>query len=320
MDLSPTTEQQQIIDALRVLLERNAGQARVQEMVRAQAYDHELDAVLDEAGFLDMAAAGLGPVEAGLATIEVGKAVGTVAYAAGALVAPRLLGANPKVPVAITRMPADFPVRLAQHAKLVLIDDGDEARLLEVADGDVVAQPNGGVGWPMGKLTQEALGKARGLGPGTGETLRRWWRLALAFETIGVMQGALDLTLLYLKTRRQFGRAIGEFQTLQHRISELVITLEGARWVALEAAFRDAAPINAATAAGRAAGLANLVARECHQMHGAIGLTREYPLHLWTTRLGPLAVEMGGAAAHRREAARLRFSAEEIERREAYWL
>jgi alkylation response protein AidB-like acyl-CoA dehydrogenase len=123
----------------------------------------------------------------------------------------------------------------------------------------------------------------------------------------------------YVKDRRQFGRPIGEFQALQHRLAELTVIVEGARWLALEAAFRDAAPLSAATAAGRAAGAASLVARECHQMHGAIGLTREYPLHLWSVRLGPLAVELGGPLAHRREATRLRFSPEEISAREAYW-
>jgi len=320
MDLTLSTEQQQIVDAVRGLLARNGNPLRSKELLADEAYDSGLDARLDEAGFLDIVSDETGAVEAGLATMEIAKAAGTVAYAAGALVAPKVLGANPKVPVALTRLPADFPIRLGRHAKLVLIDAGDEAQVLEVADGDIEPVATDNVGWPMGRLAPGALAKARSLGPGTGETLRRWWRLGLAFETIGTMQGALDLTLGYLKTREQFGRPIGEFQTLQHRIAEAVIIVEGARWIALEAAFRDAEPLPAATAAGRAAGAANLVARECHQMHGAIGLTREYPLHLWSTRLGPLAVEMGGARAHREDAARMRFSGQEISRREAYWL
>jgi len=320
VDLAPTIEQQQIIDAVRVLIERHDATARAKTLLATDGYDHELDAKLAEGGFTGVSIGeDTGPVEAALAAMEIAKAAATSAYAAGELVAPRLLGANPAAPVALARLPADFPVRFARHAKLILIDAGSEAKLLEPAAGDIEPVDTDQVGWPMGRLTPGALAKARGLGPGSGETLRRWWRLALALETVGTMQGAFDLTVGYVKDRRQFGRPIGEFQALQHRLAELAVIIEGAHWIALEAAFRDADPLQAAVAAGRAAGAAGLVARECHQMHGAIGLTRDYPLHLWSTRLGPLAVELGGAVAHRREAARLRFSPQEISAREAYW-
>ncbi len=320
MDLTLSPQQQQIVDAVRTLLQWHAGPARVQALLPTGAYDHDLEARLAEAGFLDVVAGEeTGPVVAALVTLEVARAAGTVAYGAGALVAPMLLGHHPQTPVALTRLPADFPIRLGQHAGLILIDGGDQALALDVTPGDVAAVDTDHVGWPMGRLTPGALGKAKGMGAGSGDVLRRWWRLALALETIGTMLGALDLTLNYIKTREQFGRPIGEFQSLQHRMAELVVMVEGARWIALEAAFRNAAALNVATAAGRAAGVAALVARECHQMHGAIGLTREYPLHVWSMRLGPLAVELGGAVAHRREAARLRFSPDEISRREAYW-
>lgn len=320
MDLTLTTQQQQIVDAVRTLLARHDAPARAKALLASDGYDHDLDARLDEAGFTGIVGGdGTGPVEAGLVALEVAKAAGASAYAAGEIVAGKLLGANPKVPVALTRRPADFPFRFGRHARLMLIDAGDEAQALDLADGDVQAVDTDQVGWPMGRLAPGVLARAKGLGPGTGDALRRWWRLALAFETVGAMQGALDLTVQYVKDRVQFGRPIGEFQTLQHRLAELLVVVEGARWIALEAAFRDASPLNAAVAAGRAASAATLVARECHQMHGAIGLTREYPLHLWSTRLGPLGVELGGPLAHRREAARLRFSPGEISAREAYW-
>jgi len=320
MDLSLSTEQRQIADAVRTLLARHATADQTKALLAPSGYDHALDGKLAEGGFTGIAAGDeTGPIDAALVAYEVARAAGTSSYAAAELVAPRLVGANPKVPVALARLPADFPIRFAQHAGLILIDAGDEARLLEAAPGDVEPVDVDQVGWPMGRLSPAARARARPLGPGTGETLRRWWRLALAFETLGTMQGALDLTVKYVKERVQFGRPIGEFQTLQHRLAELTVIVEGARWIALEAAFRDAAPLNAAVAAGRAAGAAALVARECHQMHGAIGLTRDYPLHLWSTRLGPLAVEMGGARAHRAAAAALRFSSQEIAAREAYW-
>ncbi|MBV9994879.1 MAG: hypothetical protein JO127_06670 [Caulobacteraceae bacterium] len=312
MDLTLTTQQQQIVDSLHSLLQRHAGPDRAKALLANEAYDHELDARLEEGGFLDMILEDeTGPVETTLAAMEIARSVGTVGYGARAIVAPKLLGERAAGPVALARLPTDFPVRFAADAKLILIDAGAEAQALEVAPGDVQPASNDHLGWPMGRLKPAALGKAKGLGPGSGAALRRWWRLALAAETVGTMQGALALTLEYVKNRRQFGRPIGQFQALQHRLAELTVIVEGARWLALEAGFREAAPLAAATAAGRAAGAASLVARECHQMHGAIGFTRDYQLHLWSVRLGPLAVELGGAPAHRRDAARLRFVAQE---------
>ncbi len=320
MNLTLSTEQQQIVDAVRTLLTRHDAPGRSKALLATGGYDHELDASLTEGGFTGVIGGdGTGPLEAALITLELARSAATSAYAAGEIVAGKLLGANPGIPVALTRKPADFPFRFGRHARLMLIDAGEEAQVLDLTEADIQPVDTDQVGWPMGVLKTGVAARARGLGAGTGETLRRWWRLALALETIGAMQGALELTIRYVKDRVQFGRPIGEFQTLQHRLSELTVIVEGARWIALETAFRDATPLHAATAAGRAAGAAGLVARECHQMHGAIGLTREYPLHLWSTRLGPLGVEMGGPAAHRRDAAQIRFSSQEIAAREAHW-
>jgi alkylation response protein AidB-like acyl-CoA dehydrogenase len=315
VDLTLSMQQQQIVDSARALLKRHAGPDRAKELANTEAYDHDLHARLDEAGFLDIInGEETGPVETALVALEVAKAAGAVTYSASAIVAPKLMSERTVGPVALTRLPANFPVRMAQYANLVLIDAGDQARALNIKSGDVAEVPSNRVGWPMALLRPAAVERARSLGPGTGETLRRWWRLALALETVGTMQGAFDLTVSYVKTRVQFGRPIGEFQALQHRLAEIAVIIESARWMALEAAFRDAHPLFATTAAGRAAGAASLVARESQQMHGAMGLTREYPLHVWSMRLPPLAVELGGPDAHRREAARLRFTATEINR------
>jgi alkylation response protein AidB-like acyl-CoA dehydrogenase len=316
VDLTLSIEQKQIVDAAHSLLQRYAGSDRAKVLVSTDAYDHDLHARLDEAGFFDIINGDeTGPLDAALVTLEVAKAAGGVTYGASAIVAPKVMGAKPEGPVALTRAPADFPVRMAQHAKLVLIDAGEEARALDVKPDDIVKIPSNRTGWPLAKLKPAAIERAKSLGPGTGETLRRWWRLALALETVGTMQSAFETTVSYVKTRVQFGRPIGEFQSLQHRLGELAVIIESARWMALEAAFRNADPLFATTAAGRAAGAANLVARESQQMHGAMGLTREYPLHVWSMRLAPLAAELGGADAHRRETARLRFSGQEIVRR-----
>jgi alkylation response protein AidB-like acyl-CoA dehydrogenase len=239
VDLTLSIAQQQIVDSARTLLQRYAGPDRAKALVKTDAYDHDLHARLDEAGFLDMInGEETGPMETALVALEVAKAAGAVTYGASAIVAPKLLSERLPGPVALTRLPADFPVRMAQHAKLVLIDAGDEAKALEVKPSDLTEMPSKRVGWPMACLIPSAVEGARSLGPGTGATLRRWWRLALALETVGTMQGAFDLTVSYVKTRVQFGRPIGEFQVLQHRLAEIAVIIESARWMALEAAFR----------------------------------------------------------------------------------
>jgi alkylation response protein AidB-like acyl-CoA dehydrogenase len=133
------------------------------------------------------------------------------------------------------------------------------------------------------------------------------WRLALAVEMVGAMDGALATTTDYLKVRKQFGRAIGSFQAVQHRLADCKVLIEGSRWLAYEAAYKNAPAEATATAAAYAASAATRVARETHQLSGAIGFTREYDLHVWTLRLNALSLELGGVSGHRRVLAALRW-------------
>ena len=107
--------------------------------------------------------------------------------------------------------------------------------------------------------------------------------VALAAEALGAMESATELTREYLMTRKQFGRPIGSFQALAHRVSDLLIELEQARSAVIgasghleaDAAIRDrhiAATRNLMGRAGR------LVAEEAIQMHGGIAMTKEYEL------------------------------------------
>jgi alkylation response protein AidB-like acyl-CoA dehydrogenase len=117
------------------------------------------------------------------------------------------------------------------------------------------------------------------------------------------MKEALRRTVAYVRDRRMFGTTLGSYQAVQHRISELHIRVEGARWLAREAAWAGAPTDKACMAAAFAADAAKQVLDDCHQFHGAMGVTLDYPLHLWTMRLQNLRVELGGAAAHQRAAA-----------------
>jgi alkylation response protein AidB-like acyl-CoA dehydrogenase len=129
-----------------------------------------------------------------------------------------------------------------------------------------------------------------------------------AAELLGLMEGALALTLDYLRTRKQFGVTIGSFQSLQHRAVdiwiELQLTAAAQNAAARVAGNRTTAPLDRSAAASavkaRAAQAALVLAKEALQMHGAIGFAAEYGLGVFFNRAQVLAPWMGNAAQHRR--------------------
>jgi alkylation response protein AidB-like acyl-CoA dehydrogenase len=103
------------------------------------------------------------------------------------------------------------------------------------------------------------------------------------------------MSVEHLKVREQFGRPLGSFQALRHRVADLTVAAEGAAsvaWYAAKAAADDAPhlPVAAPLAKATAADAFALVAGETIQLHGGIGFTWEHDAHLffkraWTTRL-----------------------------------
>jgi alkylation response protein AidB-like acyl-CoA dehydrogenase len=112
--------------------------------------------------------------------------------------------------------------------------------------------------------------------------------LAVCADTLGVMETVKAMTLDYLRTRTQFGRAIGSFQALQHRMADVAIEIEMARSAvinlsgALTAPDRDRQVSAAKSLIGRTA---RLVAEESIQMHGGIAMTEAYALAPLARRL-----------------------------------
>lgn len=114
--------------------------------------------------------------------------------------------------------------------------------------------------------------------------------LALASEAIGAMEVARDMTIEYLKTRKQFGVVIGKFQALQHRMATVLLEIEQARSSVINAAGRfDGSRIEremAVSAAKTLVGkIGRLVAEEAIQMHGGIAMTWEYAVGHFAKRL-----------------------------------
>jgi len=306
VDFEPNADQQAILEAVGALLAQHAGAKRAIELNRSADYDRELDAALDAAGFQGVALAdGTGLLEAALVVEAVAKAGGVVGIGASALVAPGLTGRALPGPIALARDGDTGPVRFAAHARTLLVDSGEEARQLTLAAGDFSPVTSNFM-LPMGRI-RTPQGRGESLGRGSGERLRSLWRLALAAETVGTMAACLEVTLEYVKRRRQFGRAIGSFQAVQHRLAQCAVLVEGSRWLVYEAAWQDAPAEASATAAAFAAAAASSLFAETHQFTGAMGFTREHDLHVWSMRLQALRLEAGGVAGHRRAAAEKRW-------------
>jgi len=132
----------------------------------------------------------------------------------------------------------------------------------------------------------------------------------LACEQLGVAQRCLDMTLAYVKERRQFARPVGSFQALKHRLADVWITVTQARAAARYAAAcladgdRDI-PVAVALAKAACGEAAVHAAQECVQLHGGIGFTWEHPAHLLLKRAKSGSIAFGTPDRHRAELARL---------------
>lgn len=128
-------------------------------------------------------------------------------------------------------------------------------------------------------------------------------RTGAAAEMLGVGSGAMDMTVQYLKERKQFGTQIGSFQALQHRAAHLYSELEVARAAVLKAQqlldAGDAKAESAVSVAKAMAGMASsLAVREGVQMHGGIGMTDEYDIGFYMKRERVLAELFGDTNFH----------------------
>ena len=132
----------------------------------------------------------------------------------------------------------------------------------------------------------------------------------LASEQLGVAEWALETTLAYVKVRHQFGRPVGSFQAVKHRLADLWVAVAQLRAVARNAADAVAsgspdAPVAAAVAQAFASQVAVTAAEEAVQLHGGIGFTWEHPAHLYLKRAKSASIALGTADRHRALLARL---------------
>jgi alkylation response protein AidB-like acyl-CoA dehydrogenase len=127
---------------------------------------------------------------------------------------------------------------------------------------------------------------------------------AFCAEAVGIMSALNEVTLEYLKTRKQFGVPIGKFQALQHRMADMVIATEQARSMATLAAVRadstDAAERSRAVAAARAyiGTQARFVGQQAVQLHGGMGVVDELNVGHYFKRLTMIGLTFGDVDFH----------------------
>jgi alkylation response protein AidB-like acyl-CoA dehydrogenase len=133
---------------------------------------------------------------------------------------------------------------------------------------------------------------------------------ALCAEAVGAMAAMHELTVEYLKTRKQFGREIGSFQVLQHRAVDMLVALEQARSMAMfatmMAAEDDAAQRRDALAAAKVqiGRSGKFIGQQAIQLHGGIGMTMEYKVGHYFKRVTMIDTMFGDAGHHLRVLAR----------------
>jgi alkylation response protein AidB-like acyl-CoA dehydrogenase len=126
----------------------------------------------------------------------------------------------------------------------------------------------------------------------------------LAGEQLGVAAWCLETTVGYVKERRQFGRPVGSFQAVKHRLAQLWVRVTQARAVARYAADclttgDPDTPVAAHLAQAHCADVAVRAAQDCVQLHGGIGFTWEHPAHLYLKRAKSDAIAFGTPARNR---------------------
>ena len=299
MDFRLTSDQESLVDAIDKVA--TPFQQKPTDAHGFALVGHELERELQEGEYFDIAQVPeFGPLTAAMAVERLSRLPFTAEVALSMLVRPHLPVDVPR-PLAVVEN--GRPGRFVATAKTLLVIDGDRIGIAQPSAGDVEAVDSL-FAYPMGRLTR-TLDLER-LSDADAANARKWLRVALAAEVSGLLQAAIASAVDHLTQRKQFGRPLGSFQALRHRMAECAVLAGGVRWLMLKAAGTGDEG-DAALAALHAQESATRVVYEVHQMLGAMGMTLEHPLHLWTYRLKALLSELGGRGGQAGAVARYLF-------------
>jgi alkylation response protein AidB-like acyl-CoA dehydrogenase len=147
----------------------------------------------------------------------------------------------------------------------------------------------------LARLTPKTT-SSLGADPGLADTAA----ILVAAEQVGAAARCLELTVDYTKERQQFGRAIGSFQALKHRMADLYVAVQSA-WAVVNDAADDPSPTSAALARVAASEAFSLVAAEGIQLHGGIAITWEHDMQLYFKRAHGSSQLLGPPRDHLRK-------------------
>jgi alkylation response protein AidB-like acyl-CoA dehydrogenase len=324
MDFDLTEDQREIKNVARELLSARSPFAKVREAAEAAEYDDALWREIVELGWPGIAVAeehggqGLGAVELAVLLEELGYACAATPFLATAVAAtviqsggtseqrrrwlPGLISGELRAGIGSPELVVD-----GHGADVVILLDDDGARLLEGGRAQIE---------PLVAIDPtRRFATVRGDGEAIAADVTDRARTAIAAEVVGVCQRALEMTVEYVKERKQFGVPVGSFQAVSHRCAQMLLHTESARSTAYYAAWAaDAEPARlgeaAALAAAAAATGAREVAASAIQAHGGIGFTWEADVH-WLYKRGELdRALLGGAQRH--HAALVRVAAQRL--------
>jgi alkylation response protein AidB-like acyl-CoA dehydrogenase len=317
MDFDLTQDQKDIKGVARELLSARSPIAKVREAAESGAYDPALWGELADLGWPGIAVSeehggqGLGAVELAVLLEELGYAVAatpflSTAAAAAAIQAagtpdqqakwlPGLASGELTAGIGARELAAD-----AEGAAVVVLIDGDDAVLASEFDAEPL------ISIDSTRRFAKVAGEGEPLTAGAADRIRA----AIAAEVVGLSQRALDMTLDYVKDRKQFGVPVGSFQAVSHRCAQMLLYTESARSTAYFAAWAADAdperlPEAAALAAAAAAEGGRDVTASAIQAHGGIGFTWEADVHWLYKRAQLDTALLGGVKRHRAALARL---------------
>ena len=325
MDFGYSEEQREIQRTARELLADRASPGRMREHAEAGRTDEELWLELCELGWPGIAVAaehggqGLGRVELSILCEELGRAVAPVPFLPNVLAAtvleragsshqherwlPGLARGETLGALGLARNgTAELVIGAADAHVIVLVHEDHRARVLTREDAEVsrVASIDPTRSSARVRVSEDSGEELMGdVSAGVDRAL-----VAVSSELVGVCARALEMTVAYVKERRQFGVPVGAYQAVSHRCAQMLLETEKARSTAAFAAWAaDSDPAHLAEAAAMAKAAASDAGVEVTagaiQMHGGIGFTWEADVHWLYKRAQLDAALLGGARHHR---------------------
>ncbi|HWH92345.1 MAG TPA: acyl-CoA dehydrogenase family protein [Baekduia sp.] len=330
MNFDFSEDQHEIKRTARELLASRSPLARVREAAEGKAYDKGLWAELVELGWPGIAIAeehggqGLGAVELAILCEELGYAM-AASPLLSTVMAAEAIGAGGSAEQRAAWLPglaageitgalgsASGLVGDAQEAAvIVLVGDDGVARVLARDEAEVTAVDSID---PTRRAARVSAPPAHGepLGGTDPQAGIDRATIAVAAELVGVAQRALEMTLGYVKERKQFDTPIGAYQAVSHKCAQMLKDTEGARsatyyaaWAADAGVDGPGVPEAASLAKAAASDGGREVTAAAIQAHGGIGFTWEADVHWLYKRAQVDAALLGGSGAHRRRLAAL---------------